>query len=300
MTRRLLLLRAAAEDVDAPLPPGLLLLALVLELFAVVARFLFPLLPVVAEGGKATTLSIVRNRALQQGHLFSVSAHLSMQSKQNRCVHPLMLATSVRVLGLSKQIAQEKSSGTVVSTATSTAPPPRGLAAGFKSISSMSSSSSSSKTMGVSFVPHPRPARAALAGPLRGDVVVAVAEALAFPPLLLLFREAIRMEVRCGAKFSAIRVAASLAARRVERLGGVAAVATTSLLSGLWPLGAPPPAVLLARLRLLAPRAPLLLGIVALTVPTEKVGGDASMVPISRWRKERVTRCVLIPLYCFD
>jgi len=47
-----------------------------------VLRFLFALLSW-GVAGNATARSIVLNRLLQQGHLFSISLHLAMQSKQN-------------------------------------------------------------------------------------------------------------------------------------------------------------------------------------------------------------------------
>jgi hypothetical protein len=54
---------------------------------------------------------MLSKRALQQGHLFFLSAHLLMQSKQNWCMHPLMDAISVMQEGVSRQMAQVKSAG---------------------------------------------------------------------------------------------------------------------------------------------------------------------------------------------
>jgi len=138
-----------AEDVRRrvllPLPPA-----------AGDERFLFPRLSGV---GKCTTRSIFLKRSLQHGHLFSVFAHLSIQSKQKRCVHPEIVANSVRDEGASKQIAHVKSFGTVVSllfaeaeeaaAATATI---EDLAAGFNSLRGTSSSSESllHKSMGDS------------------------------------------------------------------------------------------------------------------------------------------------------
>lgn len=123
--------------------------------------FLLGLLPVAAlgsgVGGSATQRSIVRNRSLQHGHLFSVSAHLSMHSKQKRWVQPLMEATSAMEGGASRQMAQVKSAGGFSSAPATMTPPTTGFAAGLRSQSSSPLSlslSSSSRTMGVSLVPR--------------------------------------------------------------------------------------------------------------------------------------------------
>lgn len=134
-----------------------------------------------------------------------------------------MVATSVMELGASRQMAQVKSSGgfcamPVAEAAEEDATATRDLAAGFKSISSISSSSS---TMGVSFVPcAPRggllltgedaAVRLVLLLPLDRSVAVVVARAK-------------RVKRRCGAKSSVIRRDASRAALRVDRLMGTAA-----------------------------------------------------------------------------
>ena len=103
-------------------------------------RLRFPLRSGVNVSG--TTLSILLNLALQHGHLFSVNAHLSMQSKQNLCEHPEMDATSVIEGGASRQIAQVKSSGGCCFVAPSAAEASDFFAAGFNSISSSVSVSS--------------------------------------------------------------------------------------------------------------------------------------------------------------
>ena len=66
---------AAAEAADAA--PPVLLLVFDPELFVLSLLFLFPLLEVVGgvAGGNFLTRSIRLKRCLQQGHLFSVSAH---------------------------------------------------------------------------------------------------------------------------------------------------------------------------------------------------------------------------------
>jgi len=186
-------------------------------------------------GGSATTRSIVRKRALQQGHLFSVSAHLSIQSKQNLCVQPLIEAASVREAGVSKQIAQVKSatgSTTAAATATGT------FAAGFKSKLSIPSSSSAS-TMGEPFA-FGTGGSSVVAPAAPPKIAVAFADlAAAAPPLIgivdnvnvplllllllmwiLLLRAAKRVERRWGANSWAIRVVAFIAARRVDRRAG--------------------------------------------------------------------------------
>jgi len=72
---------AAAEAADAAPPAASPVLLLVFdpELFVLSLLFLFPLLEEVvggvAGGGKFLTRSIRLKRCLQQGHLFSVSAH---------------------------------------------------------------------------------------------------------------------------------------------------------------------------------------------------------------------------------
>ena len=84
-------------------------------------------------------------------------AHLSIQSKQKRCVQPIV-ANSVRDEGASKQIAHVKSFGTVVSlllfaeAADAAAATTEDLAAGFNSLRGTSSSSESllHKSMGDS------------------------------------------------------------------------------------------------------------------------------------------------------
>lgn len=124
-------------------------LALAFDAAAAACLFLLPLLGL-ASAGNGTALSMVRNRCLQHGHLFSVLAHLSIQSKQNLCVHPLMVATSFIVAGASRQMAQVKSSGgfcepspLLAEEAAMLATPfiaTAFFAAGFKFISSISSS----------------------------------------------------------------------------------------------------------------------------------------------------------------
>jgi len=70
---------AAAEAADAapPVASPVLLLVFDPELFVLSLLFLFPLLEVVGgvAGGNFLTRSIRLKRCLQQGHLFSVSAH---------------------------------------------------------------------------------------------------------------------------------------------------------------------------------------------------------------------------------
>jgi hypothetical protein len=58
---------------------------------------------------KGSTRSIVRKRALQQGHRFSVEAHVSMHSKQKRWVHPEIVASCCSEGGQSRQMGQVKS-----------------------------------------------------------------------------------------------------------------------------------------------------------------------------------------------
>mmetsp|Transcript_37908 Transcript_37908/g.91454 ORF Transcript_37908/g.91454 Transcript_37908/m.91454 type:complete len:212 (+) Transcript_37908:907-1542(+) len=158
---------------------------------------------------------MVRNRSLQHGHLFSVWAHLSMQSKQNLWVHPLTLATSVMEAGASRQMAQVKSGGGFID-----APPPaegaatatpKTLAAGFISISSISSSSSSSSsnTIGVSFVP-----RAAAFLLAAGEAVLPM-----FPPTAAVVARRRGWGDRRRIEVAAILVAAQREAARLERLG---------------------------------------------------------------------------------
>ena len=156
-------------------------------------RLRFPLRSGVNVSG--TTLSILLNLALQHGHLFSVNAHLSMQSKQNLCEHPEMDATSVIEGGASRQIAQVKSSGGCCCLL---APSDDVsdffaagcfLAAGFKSISS--SVSVSHKSIGEEEDGFVVPRRALRAGDDNAElalvaVVVVVVNAPSLPPLLLL------------------------------------------------------------------------------------------------------------------
>ena len=94
----------------------------------------------------------------QQNNLNRLTfAHLSIQSKQKRCVQPIV-ANSVRDEGASKQIAHVKSFGTVVSlllfaeAADAAAATTEDLAAGFNSLRGTSSSSESllHKSMGDS------------------------------------------------------------------------------------------------------------------------------------------------------
>ena len=169
-----------------PPPLEVLLLAA-----ADVDRLRFPLRSGVNVSG--TTLSILLNLALQHGHLFSVNAHLSMQSKQNLCEHPEMDATSVIEGGASRQIAQVKSSGGCCCLL---APSDDVsdffaagcfLAAGFKSISS--SVSVSHKSMGEEEDGFVVPRRALRAGDDNAELalvaVVVVVNAPSLPPLLL-------------------------------------------------------------------------------------------------------------------
>lgn len=79
---------------------------------------------------------MVWNRALQHGQVFSVSAHLSTQSKQNLCVQPFIEATSDMQSGESRQMGQMKSGGGFSTTTAA-------IVAGFKSISLTESSSNS-------------------------------------------------------------------------------------------------------------------------------------------------------------
>ena len=169
-----------------PPPLEVLLLAA-----ADVDRLRFPLRSGVNVSG--TTLSILLNLALQHGHLFSVNAHLSMQSKQNLCEHPEMDATSVIEGGASRQIAQVKSSGGSLLARSDDV---SGffaagcfLAAGFKSISS--SVSVSHKSIGEEEDGFVVPRRALRAGDDNAElalvaVVVVVVNAPSLPPLLLL------------------------------------------------------------------------------------------------------------------
>lgn len=193
------LTRRAGER-DAPLPPRLARVFLPLA----GAFVLFPLLPVAVAsgtaGGRGATRSIVRKRSLQQGHLFSVSAHLPMQSKQNRWVHPLMEATSVMEDGASRQMAHVKSAGGLPTSGLVTmTPPATGLAAGLRSISSISSSS---RTMGSLVVP-------------RGAALLAAGDAAIPAPLPM--PRGRRVERRCIPASAAIRVEARTAALRVDR-----------------------------------------------------------------------------------
>lgn len=157
-------------------------------------RLRFPLRSGVNVSG--TTLSILLNLALQHGHLFSVNAHLSMQSKQNLCEHPEMDATSVIEGGASRQIAQVKSSGGCCCCLLAPSDDVSDffaagcfLAAGFKSISS--SVSVSHKSIGEEEDGFVVPRRALRAGDDNAElalvaVVVVVVNAPSLPPLLLL------------------------------------------------------------------------------------------------------------------
>lgn len=248
---------------ELALPPVLALVFL--PLLAVAALVRLPL-RTGAGGVSAATLSMVRNRALQHGHLFSVSAHRSMQSKQKRWVHPLMEATSVMVGGASRQMAQVKSSGgfsppllaAEADVAAIAMDFPDGLAAGLRSMSS--SSSSSLRTMGVSLDPR---AAAERDGFLRGDDDAATAR-LPLPPLAVLTIAAEAVGVEAAKAVSALR--------RVERLGAAdtAAAAARRVERGL------------------VVKAEAASAAVGVLDPTE----NEATVPMSLYvsRKERVTR----------